>query len=69
MTWTSVALSISGDACGPGRERSFRDLFLRQPAISSLTYLDATGTACVHAYSKEVDKIDSLDLRCRRLRR
>ena len=31
-------------------------------AISALTYLDATGTACVHAYSNEVDKIDSLDL-------
>ena len=30
-------------------------------AISALTYLDATGTACVHAYSNEVDKIDSLD--------
>jgi signal transduction histidine kinase len=55
-----VARSIPGDSSGGDRERSFRDLFLRQRAISSLTYLDATGAACVHAYSKEVDKIDSL---------
>jgi two-component system, NtrC family, sensor kinase len=55
-----VARSIPGDPSGRDRERSFRDVFLRQRAISSLTYFDATGTACVHAYSKEVDKIDSL---------
>ena len=55
-----VAQPISGDSTGPQREQSFKNLFLRQRAISALTYLDATGTACVHAYSKEVDEIDSL---------
>ena len=56
----AVAQPIPGDAGGPEREQSFTNLFLRQRAISALTYLDATGTACVHAYSKEVDEIDSL---------
>jgi two-component system, NtrC family, sensor kinase len=56
----AVAGSIPDDASGQDRKRSFQNLFLRQPAISSLTYLDATGMACVHTYSKEVDKIDSL---------
>ena len=56
----AVANPISGDPAGQDRLRSFRGLFLRQRAISALTYLDATGTACVHAYSNEVDKIDSL---------
>ena len=55
-----VANPIPGDPAGADRQRSFEDLFLRQRAISSLTYLDATGTECVHAYSNEVDKIDSL---------
>ena len=55
-----VAQPMSGDPAGADRQRSFRNLFLRQRAISALTYLDATGTACVHAYSNEVDKIDSL---------
>ena len=55
-----VANPISGDPAGADRLRSFRSLFLRQRAISALTYLDATGAACVHAYSNEVDKIDSL---------
>ena len=56
----AVAQSIPDDPTGQDRERSFMDLFLREGAVSSLTYLDATGTACVHAYSKEVDKINSL---------
>ncbi len=55
-----VTQSIPGDPAGTDRERSFMDLFLRQGAISALTYLDATGTACVHAYSNEVDEINSL---------
>ncbi len=55
-----VAQPIQGDPAGTARERLFRNLFLRQGAIRALTYLDATGTACVHAYSNEVDKIDSL---------
>ena len=55
-----VAQPIPGDPAGTERERSFKNLFLRQRAISALTYLDATGTACVHAYSNEIDKIDSL---------
>ena len=41
------------------RERSFKNLFLRQRAIDELTYLDAAGTECVHAYSIEVDVLDS----------
>ncbi len=56
----AVAQPIPGDAAGPEREQSFKNLFLRQRAISALTYLDATGTACVHAYSNEIDEIDSL---------
>jgi len=55
-----VAQPIPGDPGGTERERSFKSLFLRQRAISALTYIDATGTECVHAYSNEVDKIDSL---------
>ena len=55
-----VAQPIPGDTAGTDRQRSFRNLFLRQRAISALTYLDATGAECVHTYSNEVDKIDSL---------
>ena len=55
-----VAQPISGDRAGTERERSFKNLFLRQRAISALTYLDATGAACVHTYSNEIDEINSL---------
>jgi len=55
-----VAQPIPGDPGRTERERSFKSLFLRQRAISALTYLDATGSACVHAYSNEIDKINSL---------
>jgi signal transduction histidine kinase len=55
-----VAQPIPGDPIGTERERSFKSLFLRQRAISALTYLDATGTECVHTYSNEIDEIDSL---------
>ncbi|HEY8846548.1 MAG TPA: hypothetical protein VIM24_07805, partial [Candidatus Limnocylindrales bacterium] len=55
-----VTQPISGTQAGTERERSFRNLFLRQRAITALTYLDATGTECVHAYSNEIDEIDSL---------
>ncbi len=55
-----VAQSISADRTGAEREQSFTNLFLRQKAISALTYLDATRTQCVNAYSNEIDKIDSL---------
>jgi two-component system, NtrC family, sensor kinase len=55
-----VAQPIPGDPGGTERERSFKSLFLRQRAISALTYLDATGIECVHAYSNEIDEIDSL---------
>jgi signal transduction histidine kinase len=55
-----VAKQISGDSTGPERKQSFGRLFLRQRAISALTYIDATGTECVHAYSKEIDEIDNL---------
>jgi two-component system, NtrC family, sensor kinase len=55
-----VARPIPDDPGGTERERSFKSLFLRQRAISALTYLDATGTECVHAYSNEIDEIDSL---------
>ena len=54
-----VAQLISGDSTGAERERSFKNLFLRQPAISALTYLDATGMACVQTYSIEIDQINS----------
>jgi signal transduction histidine kinase len=54
-----VAPLISGDSTGAERERSFKNLFLRQPAISALTYLDATGMACVQTYSIEIDHINS----------
>jgi signal transduction histidine kinase len=56
----AVAQPITGDAAGLEREQSFKNLFLRQRAISALTYLDATGTECVYAYSNEIDEIDSL---------
>jgi two-component system, NtrC family, sensor kinase len=55
-----VAQQISGDSTGPERRQSFRNLLLRQRWISALTYIDATGTECVHAYSKEIDEIDNL---------
>jgi signal transduction histidine kinase len=55
----AVAQPIPGDFAGTERERSFKSLFLRQRAISALTYLDATGTECVHAYSNEIDEINS----------
>jgi signal transduction histidine kinase len=55
-----VAQPIQSDPGGTERERSFTSLFLRQRAISALTYLDANGRECVQAYSKEIDKIDSL---------
>ena len=55
-----VASAIPGDTAGTERERSFRNLFLRQRAISALTYLDAAGAACVHTYSNEIDKVNSL---------
>ena len=55
-----VARPIPDDAAGTGRQQVFRNLLLRQRAITGLTYLDATGRACVQAYSTEVDKIDSL---------
>ena len=35
-----VARPIQGDPAGTERERLFRNLFLRQRAISALTYLD-----------------------------
>ena len=50
---------IPNDADGVARWASFSSLFLRQRALSELSYLDATGTECVHAYSDEVDKIRS----------
>ena len=56
----SVAQPITGDSTGTERQRSFKNLFLRQRAISALTYLDGTGTACVQTYSNEIDEIDSL---------
>ena len=55
----SVAQPIPGDAAGTERERSFKNLFLRQRAISELTYLDAAGMECVHTYSNEIDKLNS----------
>jgi signal transduction histidine kinase len=56
----SVAQPIPDDPTGAEREQTFISMFLRQRAISALTYLDATGAACVQAYSNEVDEIDSL---------
>jgi signal transduction histidine kinase len=56
----AVAQPISGDSAGTERERTFKNLFLRQRAISALTYLDATGTECVHTYSNEIDELNSL---------
>jgi two-component system, NtrC family, sensor kinase len=55
-----VAQPIQSDSGGTERERSFKSLFLRQRAISALTYLNATGRECVQTYSNEIDKIDSL---------
>ncbi len=57
-----VASAIPGDTAGTERERSFKNLFLRQRAISALTYLDAAGADCVHTYSDaaEVDQLDSV---------
>jgi signal transduction histidine kinase len=55
-----VAQPISGDQTGTAREQSFKNLFIRQKAISSLTYFDAIGRGCVHAYSNEAGKINSL---------
>jgi signal transduction histidine kinase len=55
-----VAQPIPDDPGGTERERSFKSLFLHQRAINALTYIDAIGRECVHAYSNEIDKIDSL---------
>jgi signal transduction histidine kinase len=55
-----VANAIPGDAAGTARQRSFRNLFLRQRAISALTYLDAAGADCVHTYSYEIDTPNSV---------
>jgi signal transduction histidine kinase len=55
-----VAQPIPIDPGRTERERSFKSLFLRQRAISALTYLDATGTECVDTYSYEIDEIDSV---------
>jgi signal transduction histidine kinase len=55
-----VADWIPGDPAGQDRADLFTNLFLRQRAISGLTYLDASGRACVHSYRKGVDKLDSL---------
>ena len=55
----SVAQPIAADPVGSERERSFKNLFLRQRAISALTYLDATGKECVRAYSFEINQVDS----------
>ena len=54
-----VAQPISNDPAGVERERSFKNLFLRQRAISELSYLDSTGADCVHTYSNEIDVINS----------
>jgi signal transduction histidine kinase len=54
-----VAQPIANDLTGTAREDSFRNLFLRQRAISELVYLNAAGVDCVHTYSKEVDQIDT----------
>jgi signal transduction histidine kinase len=56
----AIAQPISGDPTGIERERSFTNLFLRQKAISALTYLDPGGIECVQAYSDEIDKLNSL---------
>ena len=55
-----VAQPIPDDSGGTERERSFKSVFLHQRAINALTYIDAIGRECVHAYSNEIDKIDSL---------
>jgi two-component system, NtrC family, sensor kinase len=55
-----VASAIPGDTAGTERERSFRNLFLRQRAISALTYVDAAGADCVDTYSNEIDKVNSV---------
>ncbi len=55
-----VASAIPGDTAGTERKRSFTNLFLRQRAISALTYLDAAGADCVHTYSNEIDQLDSV---------
>jgi signal transduction histidine kinase len=53
--------SVSQDAAAaPDRERTFRNMFVRQRAISELAYLDPAGMECVHAYSNEVGAIDSV---------
>ncbi len=54
-----VTQPISGDSSGTEREQSFKNLFLRQRAISELTYLDASGRECVHTYSNEIDQLDT----------
>ncbi len=42
-----VAQPIPDDTAGTERQRTFTNLFLRQRAISALTYLDAAGAECV----------------------
>ncbi|HEY2916862.1 MAG TPA: ATP-binding protein [Candidatus Limnocylindrales bacterium] len=49
---------IPNDASGQEHDDSYRTLFLRQPAISELAYLDASGIECVHAYVDELDTND-----------
>ncbi len=54
-----VAQPILDDPAGTDREQSFKNLFLRQRAVSELIYVDAAGMECVHTYSNEVDKVNS----------
>ncbi|MEO8436845.1 MAG: sensor histidine kinase [Chloroflexota bacterium] len=42
-----------------GRVQSFRGLLGRQKLLTELTYLDANGRECVHAYSFETNEVDT----------
>jgi hypothetical protein len=41
------------------RVQGFQRLLQRQKLLSSLTYLDASGRACVRVYSFEMDELDT----------
>ena len=56
--------SVAVPAVDPDRSvrlQEFGGLLKRQKVFSELTYLDAHGQECVHAYSFEIDKIETRD--------
>ena len=56
--------SVAGSPIDPDRTvrlQEFGGLLQRQHAFSELIYLDANGRECVHAYSLEINKLETRD--------